>query len=64
MPRANFEHLRVAVDRVADVPGDFAEIGVWRGATFRSIARAAADAGRVAVSENSKSGHIFFRKLA
>jgi len=36
--RASFEHLRVLVESVEAVPGDFAELGVWRGATFGPLA--------------------------
>lgn len=40
--------LAKLVEAVRDVPGDFAEIGVWQGQTFRRLVVAARDQGKVA----------------
>lgn len=42
--------------KVRDVPGDFAEIGVFRGAAFRKVADLAANQGRYAHAFDSFSG--------
>jgi hypothetical protein len=56
--RASFEHLRPLLPLVAGVPGDFLELGVWRGATFVPLARAAAERGRVAHAVDSFEGML------
>ncbi len=43
-------------NRVRGIPGDFAEIGVFRGATFRKVATLAAEQGRLAHAFDSFIG--------
>lgn len=44
--RAQYEQIEPLVALVADVPGDFIELGVWRGDTFVPLAEAGARADR------------------
>ena len=44
--RASYDQIACLVRRVKDVPGDFAELGVWHGDTFVPLAEAAQAAGR------------------
>jgi SAM-dependent methyltransferase len=54
--RANFLHLLPLIDRVAEVPGDFAEIGVWRGDTFMGLAERAQAEGRLSHAVDTFAG--------
>ena len=44
--RASYEQIACLVGLVKEVPGDFAELGVWRGDTFVPLAEAAVAGGR------------------
>lgn len=43
--RARFEHLAPALALVGKIPGDFMEMGVWKGETFIPLAREAVRRG-------------------
>lgn len=52
--RANYDHLSPLIEQLDDVPGEFAEFGVWQGATF--LAMAAANPDRVCHAVDSFQG--------
>jgi len=51
-----FPHIKGLVEQAVKVPGDFAEIGVYRGSTFPSLAQSAADAGKICHAIDSFCG--------
>lgn len=56
--RASFIHIQPLVNLVVaeNVPGDFAEFGVWRGTTFFPLAEIARQTGRVIHAVDSFAG--------
>lgn len=56
MTRAAFEQIKFLAEKVASVPGHFAEIGVWRGDTFVPMAKFAALHKRKCVAIDSFEG--------
>ena len=55
--RARWDHLQAPLDLVVS-PGDFAELGVWRGETFLPMAAAAAKEKRIAHAVDSFRGML------
>ena len=56
MPRATFEHIRKLAESVAHLPGDFAELGIWRGDTFAPLAELAGRTKRLCHAIDSFAG--------
>lgn len=54
--RADWSHIQELVERCAEIPGDFAELGVWQGTTFLPLARRAATLGKRAHAVDSFQG--------
>lgn len=58
MTRAAYEQIEDLVESCADVAGDVAEFGVWRGDTFLPLARWAARNGRRAHAVDTFTGML------
>jgi len=54
--RASFEHIKELVEECAKLPGDFAEVGVWKGDTFAPLCRWAHLVGKKAYAIDSFEG--------